>query len=274
MSLQGALHDISVIQCLNLIRLARRTGTLTIKGKQTARFAFLEGNLYYAASDSKPYDLIQIMRTNGNLTKHQHHIIETNAPNVPEGRLIGWFIHSGITTHQVLAASVRNHLQAIIYDVLTWTKGEFYFADGDRSTANLYITFLEMDDVVRHGHRYLNAWSQLLEMWPDLNVRLHWVDELDARQSSLNLAADEWQVLMMCNADKTVADIADTLQLGEFMIRYIVSRLLFAGFVTVASPVQSHQKPQANAIKEQMGHIRSQFHTIQEIFNYQLAFSW
>ena len=43
MALKGNLHDFSITQLLNLIHLARKTGTLAIDGKSNAaRVAFLK----------------------------------------------------------------------------------------------------------------------------------------------------------------------------------------------------------------------------------------
>ncbi len=49
MALRGNLRDFSITQLLNLINLARKTGTLFIEGpNETARVAFREGKLAFA----------------------------------------------------------------------------------------------------------------------------------------------------------------------------------------------------------------------------------
>ena len=49
MALKGNPRDFSTTQLLNLINLARKTGTLTIEGNgATARMSFREGKLIYA----------------------------------------------------------------------------------------------------------------------------------------------------------------------------------------------------------------------------------
>ena len=53
MALKGNLHDFSLTQLLNLIHLARKTGTLAIDGKHSAaRAAFREGKLVFAQTDT------------------------------------------------------------------------------------------------------------------------------------------------------------------------------------------------------------------------------
>jgi hypothetical protein len=53
MALKGNLHDFSITQLLNLIHLARKTGTLAIDGKNSAtRASFREGKLVFAQTDA------------------------------------------------------------------------------------------------------------------------------------------------------------------------------------------------------------------------------
>ena len=49
MALKGNLKDFSITQLLNLVNLAKKTGTLIIKGsKNSARVTFREGKLVFA----------------------------------------------------------------------------------------------------------------------------------------------------------------------------------------------------------------------------------
>jgi hypothetical protein len=52
MALKGNLRDFGLTQLLNLVNLARKTGTLTIEGpSETAWVSFREGKLVYAGGD-------------------------------------------------------------------------------------------------------------------------------------------------------------------------------------------------------------------------------
>ena len=57
MALKGNLRDFSTTQLLNLISLARKTGTLTIEGTEMAQMSFREGKLIHATMGSNSNNL-------------------------------------------------------------------------------------------------------------------------------------------------------------------------------------------------------------------------
>ena len=62
MALKGNLHDFSFTQLLNLIHLARKTGTLAIDGRgSAARIAFREGKLVFATTDGADGRLVGLL---------------------------------------------------------------------------------------------------------------------------------------------------------------------------------------------------------------------
>ena len=67
MALKGNLRDFSTTQLLNLISLARKTGTLTIDGREQAQMSFREGKLVYASLGESGSNLAQILQRAGKL---------------------------------------------------------------------------------------------------------------------------------------------------------------------------------------------------------------
>ena len=69
MALKGDLRDFSTTQLLNLINLARKTGTLTVESRdEKASLSFFEGKLIYAASDGQEDRLVSVLRSAGKLS--------------------------------------------------------------------------------------------------------------------------------------------------------------------------------------------------------------
>jgi hypothetical protein len=97
MPLQGNIRDFSTTQLLNLINLARKTGTLTIfegiktgekdamgneklaPGAPRANVAFNTGKLIFAAMDSQDGNLVSVLNKAGKLTDEQARIIRERA---------------------------------------------------------------------------------------------------------------------------------------------------------------------------------------------------
>src|SRR5512142_1679230 len=62
MALKGNLHDFSITQLLNLIHLARKTGTLAIDSRNSAaRASFHEGKLVFAQTDAQDGRLVGML---------------------------------------------------------------------------------------------------------------------------------------------------------------------------------------------------------------------
>ena len=76
MALKGNLKDFTTAQLLNLVNIARKTGVLTVEGKQTAIISFLEGKLIYAETDDLRGDLGQVLYRAGKLSQNQAKLID------------------------------------------------------------------------------------------------------------------------------------------------------------------------------------------------------
>lgn len=62
MALKGNLRDFSINQLLNLINLARKTGTLVVEGpSDSARISFHDGKLAYSKMGNNEDNLVAIL---------------------------------------------------------------------------------------------------------------------------------------------------------------------------------------------------------------------
>ena len=78
MALKGNLRDFSTTQLLNLINLARKTGTLTIDAADAeSRLCFKEGKLIYATLDETGGHLAEMLQKAGKITEDQSRKIKS-----------------------------------------------------------------------------------------------------------------------------------------------------------------------------------------------------
>src|SRR5512141_2862175 len=90
MALKGNLHDFSITQLLNLIHLARKTGTLAIDGKHSAaRASFREGKLVFAQTDTLDSRLIGMLVKVGKITADQSKKIPANKTDRDLASMLG-----------------------------------------------------------------------------------------------------------------------------------------------------------------------------------------
>lgn len=231
MALKGNLRDFSTTQLLNLINLARKTGTLTIEGPETAQMSFREGKLIYASRGSGHNDLAYVLYEAGKLNEKQLKIIRERAASTGDKQLGHLLIQAGYVTQSDIIQSVRQHVVEVVYKIFTWAEGQFRF-DANRLPAADYITIpIDLESVIMEGSRRLKEWERLQEELPDLDVPLRFTDRPDARLRNINLTVEEWRVVSFINPRNTIRQIARANNLSDFQIRRIVFGLLQAGLV-------------------------------------------
>jgi hypothetical protein len=231
MALKGNLRDFSTTQLLNLISLARKTGTLTIEGKETAQISFREGKLIYAVMGNSPNGLARVLQKAGKLSEEQSRVIQARAQGTGDKQLGHMLIQAGYVTQSDIIQSVRQNILDTVYKLFTWVEGLFRF-DANRLPPSEHITIpIDLESVIMEGSRRLKEWERLQEELPDLDICLRFTDRPDARLRNINLTVEEWRVVSFINPRNTVRQIAQANNLSDFQIRRIVYGMLQAGLV-------------------------------------------
>ncbi len=238
MALKGNLRDFSTTQLLNLISLARKTGTLTIEGDDVAQMSFREGKLIYATMGNNSSSLAYILQKAGKLSAEQGKFIQTRAQGTGDKQLGHLLIQAGYVTQSDIIQSVRAHVLEIVYKLFTWVEGLFRF-DANRNPSTDRITVpIDLESVIMEGSRRLKEWERLQEELPDLDISLRFTDRPDARLRNINLTVEEWRVVSFINPRNSVRQIAEANNLSEFQIRRIVYGMLQAGLVQIIRPAK------------------------------------
>lgn len=236
MALKGNLQDFSTTQLLNLISLARKTGTLTLEGSQVAQMAFREGKLIYANLGESSNGLAYVLLESGMLSEEQGRIIEARARGTGDKQLGHLLIQAGYVTQSDIIQSVRSHILEVVYKLFTWMDGLFRFEANEIPPPDRITVPIDLESVIMEGSRRLKEWEQLQDELPDLDVCLRFVDRPDARLRNISLTVDEWRVVSFVNPRNTIGQIAEAVNLSEFQIRRIVYGMLQAGLVEIVEP--------------------------------------
>ncbi|MCA9936588.1 MAG: DUF4388 domain-containing protein, partial [Anaerolineales bacterium] len=195
MALKGNLRDFSTTQLLNLINLARKTGTLTIQGNEIAHVSFREGKLIYAHMGNENGNLAKILRNAGKLSEEQARIIETKARGTSDKQLGHLLVQAGYVTQSDIIQSVRQYVLDVVYKLFTWVDGLFRF-DANKLPPPEQITIpIDLESIIMEGSRRLKEWEILQEEIPDLDTSLRFTDRPDARLRNINLTVEEWRVV-------------------------------------------------------------------------------
>ncbi len=244
MALKGNLRDFSTTQLLNLINLARKTGTLTVQGDELARMSFREGKLIYAhVGDETGNQLAHVLEQAGKLTKEQARIIQTRVKGKSDKQIGHLLIQAGYVTQSDIIQSVRQHVLGIVYKLFTWRDGLFRF-DANKLPPSTHITIpIDLESVLMEGSRRVQEWEVLQEELPDLDVSLRFADKPDEKLRNVNLTVEEWRVISFINPQNSVRQIARANNLTDFEVRRIIYGMLQAGIVQIIQPPKPKKPP-------------------------------
>ena len=237
MALKGNLRDFSTTQLLNLINLARKTGTLTITSKgSAAQICFKEGKLIYAALGGHDGHLADMLHKTGKLTQEQARTIREHSANQTDQALGQMLINAGHVTQSDVLQAVRVHMLDIVYRMFGWAEGDFRFEPTLALAQDRITVPVDLENVIMEGSRRLKEFERLQDELPNLDMALRFTDRPDTRLRNISLSVEEWRVVSFINPRNSIRQIAQFNNMSDFQIRKIVYGMLQAGLVELIRP--------------------------------------
>jgi len=232
MALKGNLRDFTITQLLNLINLARKTGTLVIEGpSDNALISFREGKLAYSQLGNDDNSLVSILYRAKKLSQSQHRMIKTRAGNMSDKELGLLLINASYISQEDILASLQTEFVGILHRLFTWVEGHFQFENGTLPPDDKIILRISLENIIIEGSRQLREWEQLQDELPSLEIALKFTDRPGANLKNVNLSVEEWRVVSYINPKNSIKQIAHTAKMNDLEIRRIVYGLLQAGLV-------------------------------------------
>jgi DNA-binding MarR family transcriptional regulator len=237
MALKGNLRDFSVTQLLNLINLAKKTGTLIVEGP-TERIivSFREGKLAYAQAGNEPGSLSSVLHRTGKLTAAQHKVIQSRAATMSDKELGLLLIHYNYITQQDIIASLQTYFIGVVNRLFTWVEGFFRFENDLLPPDDKITVRVSLENLIIEGSRKVREWEQLQDEIPSLDMALKFTDRPGANIRNINLSVEEWRVVSYINPKNSIRQIARAAKLNDLEIRRVVYSLLQAGLVEMIRP--------------------------------------
>ncbi len=237
MALRGNLRDFTVTQLLNLINLARKTGTLVVEGPgDTAWIAFRDGKLAFAQMGQEDNSLATILYRANKITAAQHRTLKSRAANMSDKELGLLLINANYINQQDILTSLQNYFVNVVERLYTWVEGFFHFELDVLPPQDKIFTRIGLENIIIEGSRQLREWEQLQDEIPSLDMALKFADRPGANLRNVNLSVEEWRVVSYINPKNTIRQIARATNLNDLEIRRIVYGLMQAGLVEVVRP--------------------------------------
>ncbi len=235
MALKGNLRDFSTTQLLNLVSLAKKTGSMKLEANNDfALLYFREGKLIHASTKEKQGSLAEILLDSGKISKDQGIAIARHSPKLSDKALGIDLIKAKIVTQQDIVQSIKAFMLSVVYSLFSWREGSFNFNQGVTPSKDRITVPLNLDNVILEGSRRIQENERLLDELPDLSVVGLKVTDKPLRD--VKLTPDDWRVISRIHPRSTIEQIARANNMDEYQIRKIVYGMLQAGLVELIKP--------------------------------------
>jgi len=245
MALRGNLRDFSLPDVFQLVTFSRKTGVLRIVRTDAARGSvwFREGEVFFASSNwhSAPLGerLVSAQRITAQALKKA---LGLRANEPQEGRRLGQIlVDEGYITDKVLETFVQDQIQDTIFDLMRWDDGEFDFESmPDVVDEDIGLT-VSIENVVMEGSRRLEEWSRIKKKIPSTDVVFKMATAPGEGTFEISLKPIEWQLLLLIDRTRSVADLAIETERTDFEVARIVYGLFSAGLLEFATDAEISQ---------------------------------
>ncbi|HKO54287.1 MAG TPA: DUF4388 domain-containing protein [Thermoanaerobaculia bacterium] len=174
MALEGTLRDFSLADIFQLIGLQRKTGVLTLRGKDdTVTVTFLDGKVVGADSLNRRLEnrLGSVLIKSGTLTQDQlSRALEIQRETLQR---LGFILtHYGIISAESLKQAIQLQILQIVYRLFRWKDGDYHFS---QETTIEY----DRDNVVPiTAESILMEGARMIDEWPIIEKRIRSYDQV------------------------------------------------------------------------------------------------
>jgi hypothetical protein len=232
--LRGTIDDFSMPDIFRLLSFTKKTGKLLVwRSAGDGKVFFRDGEVYFAQSSLKTEPLGQKLIRSGSLTESQlRKALDINAST---GQRVGEILlDQGAITEDQLIAAVKGQIEDACFDLLRWELGDFDFESHERFTVEIPIS-VSVENLIMEASRRLDELDMIHRKIPTPEVVLAVAPTPPEGAREINIAPDEWRLLVLIDGQRSVGDIYRMANLDEFTGLRTMYGLLSSGLVDIVS---------------------------------------
>ena len=207
---------------------ARATGYLRVTEGETQKVVqFGEGHVLFASSNQRDDRFSQfLIKSNVVSLKNLMRALEVMIAT--KDRLGEILVRFKMLTKDEVERWIRFQVREIVYSVFQWTGGRYVFESIPPSSETIIIG-APGDLIVVEGIRRVESWARIYEEVGGLNTEYLTTREASTITRDLTLRTEERDILQACDSPKTLEEICESSQLGDFEVCQSVWALLILG---------------------------------------------
>lgn len=252
MPIKGSLKEASLAEVCQLLALGQKTGSLSVADRSRFGQVFFDrGRICFARVVNRRDRLGDLLMANGVLTQEQVDAMLELQKKTPERRLGELLIERGLLKQDDLQRYIQLQIEEAVYHLFTWTRGQFYFEVGERPEPGETLVSVHAESLLLEAARRIDEWSLVEKRIPSLDL----VFELDRERvaaANAELTAEQRAVAGLLDGYRTVQDIIDRCDLGEFEVGKALFGLIQAGFARRVERHTDAERPRESESAERL----------------------
>lgn len=209
--IQGNLRVMSLPDVLQWISLAQKSGSVIFHRDKEKKVLFFRQGAVIGANSNSPQDKVgEILIRMEKLTREE--LDQGLRKQKETGELIGdIFLTNGIFTTKDFVAALERQATQIIYDLFSWSEGDFIFQEKLPKARTIPIS-IKVDFILMECMRRVDEWQKIKEVFPTLNIIVERQGEVPEEEGT----DDQKRIRGLINGRNTILDICDQSPLNDF----------------------------------------------------------
>lgn len=229
--MHGTLENLTLPEILDYISTMAKTGVLLLRnGNITKTLHFKRGILIFATSNVPEERFGEMLLREGKITLEQ---FNEASKQITRGKRLGKIlVEMQALSPKDLWNEVRHQVQEIAYSVLSWDSGTFQFFEGEERTGENITTSLTVQEILVEGLRRVKDKALLEKVFPSKDIVFERVLP-SHRPTNLHFEEYEKHVFKLVDGERTVQEICDLSEIGEFETLKTLYIFFVVGFLHV-----------------------------------------
>lgn len=212
--MHGVLEKVGLPEILDFLSTMSKTGVLLLRnGNVTKTLHFKRGVVVFATSNIPDERFGEMLLREGKITADQ---FTEASKQITRGKRLGKIlVEMQALSPKDLWNEVRHQVQEIAYSVLSWDSGTFQFFEGEERTGENITTSLTVQEILLEGLRRIKNKELLEKVFPSKDIVFERVLPA-SRPTNLHFEEYEKHVFKLVDSERTVQEICDLSEIGEF----------------------------------------------------------
>ena len=255
MNLQGDFEGLTLASILQLLCNDQKTGVLTVTSdNEESRVFFEQGTIIYASASLKEAKLGFLMRNDGVISAKQLQkcLSLAKEEKVHLGKIM---VEKGYISLDTLKKYNTKQVEAILYNLLFWKKGNFEYKDARLDLKGMIVTQLNPMKLILEASRRIDELSVLKKLIHSDRLVFKMSGKIQSKEE-IKLNANEWRVLSLIDGTRNVRQIITESGYDEFAVYKIFYSVISSGLIEQEEEIQLND-----------GEVTNSYSAILTVFN-------